>query len=56
MFRKGGSIAYTKYCKQMHIPVAIIIVIITLFQEDNMFVRVACLTYGPQLTNVGIIL
>ena len=31
----------------------IIIIIITLFQEDNIFGRVASLTYGPQLTNVG---
>ena len=30
--------------------------IITLFQEDNIFGRVASLTYGPQLTNVGMIL
>ena len=28
-------------------------IIITLFQEDNIFGRVASLTYGPQLTNVG---
>ena len=34
----------------------IIIIIITLFQEDNIFGRVASLTYGPQLTNVGMIL
>ena len=33
--------------------VIIIIIIITLFQEDNIFGRVASLTYGPQLTNVG---
>ena len=33
-----------------------IIIIITLFQEDNIFGRVASLTYGPQLTNVGMIL
>ena len=31
----------------------IIIIIITLFQEDHIFGRVASLTYGPQLTNVG---
>ena len=31
----------------------VIIIIITLFQEDNIFGRVASLTYGPQLTNVG---
>ena len=30
-----------------------LIIIITLFQEDNIFGRVASLTYGPQLTNVG---
>ena len=29
---------------------------ITLFQEDNIFGRVASLTYVPQLTNVGMIL
>ena len=28
----------------------IIIIIIILFQEDNIFGRVASLTYGPQLT------
>ena len=40
----------------MHISldiIIIIIIIITLFQEDNIFGRVASLTYGPQLTNVG---
>ena len=31
-------------------------IIITLYQEDNIFGRVASLTYGPQLTNVGMIL
>ena len=36
--------------------IIIIIIIITLFQEDNIFGRVASLTYGPQLTNVGMIL
>ena len=35
------------------ISIIIIIIIITLFQEDNIFGRVASLTYGPQLTNVG---
>ena len=34
-------------------PIGLIIIIITLFQEDNIFGRVASLTYGPQLTNVG---
>ena len=34
----------------------IVIIIITLFQEDNIFGRVASLTYGPHLTNVGMIL
>ena len=34
----------------------IIIIIVTLFQEDNIFGRVASLTYGPQLTNVGMML
>ena len=38
------------------IIIIIIIIIITLFQEDNIFGRVASLTYGPQLTNVGMIL
>ena len=33
--------------------IIIIIIIMTLFQEDNIFGRVASLTYGPQLTNVG---
>ena len=33
-----------------------LIIIITLFQEDNIFGRVASLTYGPQLTNVGMII
>ena len=36
--------------------IIIIIIITTLFQEDNIFGRVASLTYGPQLTNVGMIL
>ena len=35
--------------------VIIIIIIITLFQEDNIFGRVASLTYGPQLT-IGMLL
>ena len=34
----------------------VIIIIIALFQEDNIYGRVASLTYGPQLTNVGMIL
>ena len=38
------------------IIIIIIIIIITLFQEDNIFGRVASLTYGPQLTNVDMIL
>ena len=38
------------------IIIIIIIIIITLFQEDNIFGRVASLTYGPQSTNVGMIL
>ena len=38
------------------IIIIIIITIIILFQEDNIFGRVASLTYGPQLTNVGMIL
>ena len=29
-----------------------IIIIITLFKEDNIFGRYASLTYGPQLTNI----
>ena len=37
----------------MSVLIIIIIIIITLFQEDNIFGRVASLTYGPQLTNVG---
>ena len=40
--------------------IIIIIIIITttttLFQEDNIFGRVASLTYGPTLTNVGMLL
>ena len=35
------------YCWPL-IIIIIIIVIITLFQEDNIFGRVASLTYGPQ--------
>ena len=38
------------------IIIIIIIITTTLFQEDNIFGRVASLTYGPQLTNVGMIL
>ena len=41
---------------EAHIIIIIIIIIITLFQEDNIFGRVASLTYVPQLTNVGMIL
>ena len=40
----------------LSLEIIIIIIIITLFQEDNIFGRVASLTYGPQLTNVDIIL
>ena len=36
--------------------IEIIVILITLFQEDNIFGRVASLTYGPQFTNVGMIL
>ena len=32
----------------------IIIIIITLFKEDNIFGRYASLTYGPQLTNIEV--
>ena len=44
-------------CRLMHnfVKIYYIIIIITLFQEDNIFGRVASLTYGPQLTNVGMI-
>ena len=38
------------------IIIMIILIIITLFHEDNIFGRVASLTYGPQFTNVGMIL
>ena len=38
------------------IMIIIKIIIITLFQEDNIFGKVSSLTYGPQLTNVGMIL
>ena len=41
------------YAKTGFLMIIIIIIIITLFQEDNIFGRVASLTYGPQLTNVG---
>ena len=36
--------------------IIIIIIIITLFKEDIIFGRVASLTYGPQLTIVGMVL
>ena len=36
--------------------IIIIIIIITLIQEDNIFGRVASQTYGAELTNVGMIL
>ena len=42
--------------KYVQIIIMIIIIITTLFQEDNIFGRVASLTYGPELTNVGMIL
>ena len=53
-----------KKCAQCADGIIIIIIIITIiviitlisFQEDNIFGRVASLTYGPQLTNVGMIL
>ena len=38
------------------IIIIIIVIIITLIQENNIFGRVASLTYGPQLTNVSMIL
>ena len=46
----------TAICSFMGITIIIMIIIITIFQEDNIFGRVASLTYGPQLTNVGMIL
>ena len=36
--------------------IIIIVIIISLFKEDNIFGRVASLTYGPQLTDVGMLL
>ena len=45
-----------KFQASSHLLIIIIIIIMTLFQEDNIFGRVASLTYGPQLTNVGMIL
>ena len=39
-----------------YVQIIIMIIITTLFQEDNIFGRVASLTYGPELTNVGMIL
>ena len=36
--------------------IIIIIIIITLFQEDNIFGTDVSLTYGPQLTNVDMLL
>ena len=50
LYKIGGLTGF------MIIIIIIIIIIITLFQEDNIFGRVASLTYGPQLTNVGMIL
>ena len=46
------SIAFRKGSVKVTLSLIIIIIIITLFQEDNIFGRVASLTYGPQLTNV----
>ena len=34
----------------------LIIIIITLFQEDNIFGTDACLTYGPPLTDIAMLL
>ena len=36
--------------------IMIMIIIITLFQEDNIFDTDASLTYGPPLTNVDMLL
>ena len=44
---------FVSYSQCYGVIIIIIIIIITLFQEDNIFGRVASLTYGPQLTNVG---
>ena len=38
------------------IIIIIIIIITILFQEDNIFGTDASLTYGPQLTNVDMLL
>ena len=51
LYKIGGLTGFIKI-----IIIIIIIIIITLFQEDNIFGRVASLTYGPQLTYVGMIL
>ena len=50
LYKIGGLTGF------MIIIIIIIVIIIILFQEDNIFGRVASLTYGPQLTNVGMIL
>ena len=57
-FQRGLIKVSVKKCRAIPliIIIIIIIIIITLFQEDNIFGRVASLTYGPQLTNVGMIL
>ena len=49
----GRTVVRSVGQRENSIIIIIIIIIITLFQEDNIFGRVASLTYGPQLTNVG---
>ena len=52
----------TKYSQKLEIAdlgsrlIVHIIIIITLFQEDNIFDTDASLTNGPQLTNIGMLL
>ena len=57
MVRTPAGAHFVVALSKSHVPclviIIIIIIIITLFQEDNIFGRVASLTYGPQLTNVG---
>ena len=53
LYKIGGL---TGFIIILIIIIIIIIIITTLFQEDNIFGRVAILTYVPQLTNVGMIL
>ena len=45
--RNGSVVEFQNILSQI-----VMIILITLFKEDNIFGRYASLTYGPQLTNI----